>query len=98
MPKCLGGYQIVDLKGQDLASVTFDDVSWFSYALKLRKPVYLTNYEDSTNVLKGPLLLQYDEGNEMFFYIAVSSSDGSPIATINIYDDGDGLALHFTEL
>lgn len=60
----LGGYQIIDFKGKliPLSSETTDDpdiVNSFRYALKKKKPVYLSNFVTSDDVDEiGPIPLE----------------------------------------
>lgn len=58
MSKCLGGYQLIDLKKVTLDSVPkeIDPEPW-RYARELKKPVIIYNFLDNMYSIEGPLTL-----------------------------------------
>lgn len=87
MPKYPGGYQIIDLGGINLGntaiSIPFEP---WEYASRMKKPVYLSNFQENLYYFGSPILLHSmcdtSDAPATGFYAVLTDNDGR--ATINI--------------
>lgn len=90
MSKCLGGYQIIDLKG----AVPNDDITdpeiiaKVKYALELKKPVYISNYyDDNLEVMDGPILMVYNKDVQKLIGLVPSDTATDMVKPVLAYDE-----------